>query len=528
MKDTALNYRNNTRTSRFVQNTVFTAAYQLTAMLMGFVTPRLMMLFYGSQVNGLIVSANEFLTYFRLVEAGLAAAVVYSLYKPLADKDYDAVSAIVSAARQFYNIAGWMFVGLTLILAVAYPLIVPVETINGNLMDYLSVFLLICAMGMSGALEFFTLSRYRVLLTADQRTFMISLASMSSLLLQTAVIVVLAYMKSNIILLRLAASLTIVIRPLILNGYVRKAYPQVNAFAKPNKAAMARRWDAMYQQFTTAFHQSAAIMLTTLITRDASMISVYGTYNMVTVGLWGILKMTTTGIYSGFGDLIIREQTEKFQKAYRDFEFLYLALTTVLFSVAAIMIVPFVVLYTDKITDANYSAPLIGVMVVLEAITDHGKMPMDLMITASGKFKETRHQCTAQVVAALALGCALGFWGLQTSMTMAIVGILAGIILSNILRTVLQLWFVPKYITHLPWQWTLKRILRMILQVTLIAGPFLAFNLLNINGFFKWITLAVPLCVYALAITLGFGWIFERESVRSLAGRAKFLFQHGK
>lgn len=70
-----------------MQNTVFTAAYQFTAMLMGFVTPRLMMLFYGSQVNGLIVSANEFLTYFRLVEAGLAAAAVFSLYKPLSEKE---------------------------------------------------------------------------------------------------------------------------------------------------------------------------------------------------------------------------------------------------------------------------------------------------------------------------------------------------------------------------------------------------------------------------------------------------------
>ncbi len=528
MRDTALNYRNNTRTSRFVQNTVFTAAYQLTAMLMGFVTPRLMMLFYGSQVNGLIVSANEFLTYFRLVEAGLAAAVVFSLYKPLADKDYDGVSAIVSAARQFYNIAGWMFVGLTVVLAAVYPFVVPVETINGDLMSYLSVFLLICAMGISGALEFFTLSRYRVLLTADQRTFMISLASMSSLLLQTAAIVVLAYLRTNIIIVRLAASLTIMIRPLILGSYVKKVYPQVNAFAKPNKAALARRWDAMYQQFTTAFHQSAAIMLTTIITRDAAMISVYGTYNMVTVGLWGILKMTTTGIYSGFGDLLVRGQQEKFQKAYRDFEYLYLAITTVLFSVAAIMIVPFVVLYTDKITDANYSAPLIGIMVVLEAITDHGKMPMDLMITASGKFKETRHQCTAQVVAAVVLGLGLGFWGLQTSMTMAVVGILAGIILSNILRTILQLWFVPKYITHLPWQDTLKRILRMMGEVALIAGPFLAFHLLDINGFFKWITLAVPLCIYASAITLGFGWIFERDSVKSLLGRTKFLFQKGK
>lgn len=523
-----MNNRTHTRTSRFVQNTVFTAAYQFTAMLMGFVTPRLMMLFYGSQVNGLIVSVNEFLTYFRLVEAGLAAAAVYSLYQPLSQRDDEGVSAIVSAARQFYNVAGWMFVGLTLVFALIYPIFVPVQTIGGDIMDYLSVFLLICAMGVSGSLEFFTLSRYRVLLTADQRTFMVSLASMASLLLQTAVIVVLAYLRINIILVRLLASLTIAIRPLILGSYVKKVYPQVNAFAKPNKAALSRRWDAMYQQFTTAFHQSAAIMLTTIITRNAAMISVYGTYHMVTIGLWGILKMTTTGIYSGFGDLMARGEQKKFQKAYRDFEFLYLAITSVLFSAAAILIVPFVVLYTDKITDANYSAPLIGLMVILEAITDHAKMPMDLMITASGHFRETRHHCTAQVITAVSLGLGLGYWGLQTSMTMAIVGILSGIIVSNILRAILQLWYVPKNITHLPWRWTLWRMLRMILQVAIIAGPFLAFHLLDINGFFKWITLAVPLCIYALIITLAFGWVFERDSVKSLAGRAKFMFQSGK
>ena len=92
----------------------------------------------------------------------------------------------------------------------------------------------------------------------------------------------------------------------------------------------------------------------------------------------------------------------------------------------------------------------------------------------------------------------------------------------------MQLWFVPKHITQVPFQKTLKRMLLMVLEVAVIAGPFLAFHLLDINGFFKWITLSVPLCIYALAITLGFGWLFDRESVLSLAGRAKFMFQKGK
>ena len=44
----------------------------------------------------------------------------------------------------------------------------------------LSVMALILAMGASGMLEFFTMSRFRVLLTADQHTYVVSLASMTS------------------------------------------------------------------------------------------------------------------------------------------------------------------------------------------------------------------------------------------------------------------------------------------------------------------------------------------------------------
>ena len=511
----------NTRTTRFVQNTVSTAAYQLTAMLMGFVTPRLMMKYYGSQVNGLIVSATEFLTYFRLVEAGLAAAAVVSLYRPMAKRDDAAISGIVSAARTFYNSAGLLFCGLTLVFSVVYPFFVPVADLNGSPMSRMSVSLLICAMGVSGALEFFTLSKYRVLLTADMRNYVISLVSMLSLLLSTAIIVTMAYLQVDIIIVRLCASLTLLLRSVILAAYTKRVYPNVNAYAPPDKAALSKRWDAMYKQMTDTLHQSAGIMLTTVITRNAALISVYGTYHMVTVGLMGVLKMATTGIYSTFGNLLVTGREKKFQTAYNDFEYLYLSVTSILFSVAAIMIVPFVVLYTDGIQDATYYQPIIGMMIIVEALTDHAKMPMDLMITASGSFREVRFQCTAQLLCAAGLGLGLGLlWGIP--------GMLLGIILSNLLRTILLMRLVPKTITHLPWQRTLSRILRMFVTVALIAAPFLTVLNLNINGFFKWITLAVPLLLYATAITFGMGWLFDRDTLRSLIGRGLYVLHRKK
>lgn len=505
------------RTVRVVQNTVSTALYQLTAMLMGFVTPRLMMVCYGSEVNGLIVSITEFLTYFKLVEAGLASAAVVGLYKPLAEGDDARVSAIVSAARSFYNIAGFIFCGITVVFAAIYPIFVPVHSITGGEMSYLSVMLLICAMGVSGALEFFTLSRYRVLLTADQKTSVVSLASMASLLLSTGLIVILSLLRVDIAIVRLAASLTLVLRSVLLHIYVKKRYPNIDVMAKPDKGPLAKRWDAMYQQLTVAFHQGAGVMLTTVITRDATLISVYGTYHMVTVGLWGVLKMTTTGIYSSFGNLLVSGQKTQFQKAYKDFEFLYLSLVTILFSAAAVLIVPFVMIYTNGVLDANYYAPMIGMLIIVEALTDHGKMPMDLMIIASGTFRETRRHCTIQVLSAAALGLGLGFlWGIP--------GMLLGIILSNLIRTGLQLSFVPRHVTGLDWRISFKRILRMLVEAALIAAPFLMFGP-SINSFFMWMVYAVGLVVYATAVTVGCAWLFEKDSLMSVVDRVRVLIQ---
>ena len=512
------------RTARFVKNTLSTAIYQLTAMVMGFITPRLMILYYGSEVNGLIVSVTEFLTYFRMVEAGLAAAAYVALYEPLAKRDYPAISGVVSAARGFYNTAGWLFVGITLLFSVLYPVFVPVLDVNGVQMSSLSVMLLIIAMGASGALEFFTMSRFRVLLTADQHTYVVSLASMASLMLSTTLLVVLPFLGADVIVVRLAASLTILLRAALLNRYVNKHYAQVDVHAVPNKKALAKRWDALYVELTKVFQQGAGVILGTVITREPGVLSVYGVYHMVTVGLWGILKMATTGIYSIFGNLLVSGDQKKFQNAYRDFECLYHLGVTILFGVAAVLIVPFVNLYTHGIHDANYNVPVLGLLIVFEAMTTHCKIPFELMISASGKFREVRSHCLWQVAVSVVLGGALGLMLLPLGAEWSLCGIVAGVSVGNLVFTALQLTFVPKEITGLDWKPSLVRIIRMFVTVAVIAAP----CLLLIDAprrFFTWVMYAFLLVIYATVIAFLSAWLFDRRTLRSLIARLMHLIE---
>ena len=517
-----------THTARFLQNTLSTALYHITAMVMGFLTPRLMILYYGSEVNGLIVSVTEFLTYFKTVEAGLAAAAIAALYEPLAKRDASAISGVVSAARGFYNRAGWIFAALTLAFSAVYPFIVPVMDANGLRMNELSVMLLVLAMGVSGVLEFFSLSRYRVLLTADQRTYVVSLTSMCSLLLSTALLVALPILGADVITVRLAASLTILVRSVLLHRYTHKHYPDVNVYAPPNKTALSKRWDALSVELTDVFQQGAGVVLTTLITRDAGIVSVYGLYHMVTVGLWSILKMGTTGVYSIFGNLLVSGRKSRFQTAYRDFECLYHTVCGVLFGAAAVLIIPFVNLYTENVTDVNYNQPIIGLLIIAEALSNQIKIPLDLMISSSGKFTEVRWHCVAQVVTTAVLGTLLGLLGLSLyGVTGAVCGALLGVIGGNLVRAGFQLSFVPKHVTGLDWRESLWRMLRMVLTVALVAAPLLAL-IQPPRRFFTWVLYAALLAIYATAVSGALAWLFDRKAFKSLIGRVAYMFKHGR
>ena len=50
------------------------AMQQFVAMVVAFFIPRILLSVYGSEINGLVVSIKQFISYFLLVEAGISGA----------------------------------------------------------------------------------------------------------------------------------------------------------------------------------------------------------------------------------------------------------------------------------------------------------------------------------------------------------------------------------------------------------------------------------------------------------------------
>lgn len=493
------------RTQKFALNSVTSMISQIVVMVAGMITPRLMISAYGSEINGLVSSLNQFISYITLVEAGIGGAAIYSLYKPLTEEDRGKISSIVVAARNSYRQAGYLFSCGILALAVIYGLLSASETLS-----FSTIFVLTLLLGVNGCTDFFFVSGDRVLLNADQRNYVISIVGIVNTVLRTLIICLLAIGKVDVVLLYACVTVTAVIKVALISLYSQKNYPYIDKTAVPDKSSMNKRWDVIYQQILGMIQAGAPTVLATVLLNLVT-VSVYSVYNMVITGINGVLGVFISGLPAGFGDLIARGEKANLKKTVGEFEVAYYYILSVTYGLTFVLMMPFVSIYTAGLTDANYIYPALGFVIVLNGLLYNIKTPQSMLIISAGMYKETRWRVTAQGLIIIVAGVALGLkWGM--------VGIMIASCLSNLYRTVDLLFFTPKYITQASVGKTVLRMLAVFVNIALIALPSFILDY-SVESFGDWVVLAVVYGVYSIIIVTATTFAFDKNSFLSVARR---------
>lgn len=93
-------------------NLAVSVLYQIVAAACSLILPRFILRAFGSEVNGLMQSINQLLSYTMLMECGVGGQILASFYKPLADKDEKAVSDVFHYSRRFFNKISYVYMAL--------------------------------------------------------------------------------------------------------------------------------------------------------------------------------------------------------------------------------------------------------------------------------------------------------------------------------------------------------------------------------------------------------------------------------
>lgn len=422
---------------------------QFVTLVAGILIPRFIILQYGSEINGLASSVGQIVNYAALLEAGLGTASIHALYAPLAQNDRKSINAICSSTRLFFNKVGIYFTLAVLAISVIYPFFAKGET------EKFTIAILILVIASTNIFEYFIHAKYRVLLTADQRLYIIGYSRSIGLVLQTIVKLALIFVGANVILVYLVSSVVLLLRVIFVHIYVKKRYPWVNFFVEPDNAALSQRKALVWHQLAgLVVNNTSSIVISTAVPSGLSLASIFSVYSMVINNIYNLITGAfSNGVVASFGQAKSLYDEQKFHKMYRDYEFGYYIVAAVIYGAMASVLLPFIKLYTES-ADINYTNLSIALLFVTVGILNATRVPGSMLINAAGHFSQTKNRAIIEAVINVVFMIILVY-------PLKIEGVLIASILSFLYRVPDIILYVNKHILKSSPLLSIRRSIRM-------------------------------------------------------------------
>ncbi len=490
------------RTFKAKLNMSFSLLQQGIAFICGLIVPKLMLNAFGSQAYGATTSIATFLSYVTLLEGGIGAVTRSALYKAFASKSSEEVSAVISETKRFYQRIAIIFSIYVLIIACIYN-----QISHNNTFAFWYSFGLVIVIAISTFAEYFIGISYSLLLQADQMNYIVTIFRIITTVLNTICIVFLTYIKCDILTVKLASSAVFVIKPLLLSYYVNKRYKltKVNI----HKKLLKNKGSAVGQHIAWALHNNTDVTVLTLF-KELTYVSVYSVHSMVINQLQSIINSFSSGMEAVFGSMIGNQEIENLKKTFGYYETLISLLSVTLFSTAAVMIVPFVRLYTSEITDADYINPAFAICLIVASLLYCMRTPYGNIVIAAGHYKETQIGAYGEAIINIITSIFL-------VIKYGLVGVAIGTILATGFRFVYYVKYLSRNIIHRPIELWFKRI--VINGATFILIVIIGNNILLktiIHDYGEWILQGIIVTGLSTVITLAFNIIFYKNDVQAI------------
>lgn len=402
---------------------------QIVAVLSGFVLPRLILERYGSEVNGLTQSIKQFLGIINFLDMGVGQVVRSALYRPLAQKDSRQISRIMSSGGKFYRRLAYALAGYVGVLIFVYPLVV--DSSFG--WEYTA--LMIAVMAIGSFCQYYFGIIHEQLLHADQKSYLIYGMQILTTLANLAGCVWMIRAGCSIHAVKLMTALVFLLRPVVYVLYVRRHY-SIDKKIEYTEEPIKQKWNGIAQHVSAVVLDGTDNIVLTLFS-TLSNVSVYSVYYFVISSIQNLYQSAAVGIQSAAGAVWAGNDTAAIKKMFSWVELGLHFATVLLFTCVGVLIVPFVRVYTDGLTDAQYIQPLFAALLTVAYGIRCLRTPYNIWILASGHFKQTQrcHIVAAALNLVLSI-LAVSRWGL--------VGIAVGTLIAMVYQTLWMAVYAAK------------------------------------------------------------------------------------
>lgn len=462
-----------TRTKNVTRNLVSGLFNKMVHLVFPFIIRSVTIQVLGVEYLGLGSLFTSILQVLNLAEMGFSNAVVYNMYKPIAEKDKTTICALLNFYKKIYRIIGLVIMVIGLVLMPFLP-----HLIDGNVPDGANIYILYGIYLFNTVSTYFLFAYKSALVNAHQRNDIINnMLALTSLIQFVAQIVVLLVFK-NYYVYMIVQCFTSILNNLLVAYIAKKKYPEhvcVGEVSGRQKKDIKKRVAGLMIQRVCATTRNSfdSIFISSMIGLTA--VAIYSNYYQIMVAIMGIMGIVSSSITASVGNSIVTESEKKNYNDMNKFNFLYMWVSGWLTACLACLYQPLMKLWMGEENMFSYG------IVVLFCMYFYALRMGDIRAVysdAKGLWYENRYRAIAESIANVVLNLVLGYF-------FGVAGIVAGTLISLLVINFgygSQILFKHYFVSHKVSDYFLRHGLYAIVTLAVCVATFFVCSFINADG----------------------------------------------
>lgn len=355
----------------------------------------------GAEYLGMNSLFSSVLSILNLAELGAGTAIIYSMYKPIAEDDKKSICALLNLYKILYQRIGWIIFFAGLLLIPFLP-----RLVRGAYPDDIHISLVYLIFLMRTVLSYWMSAYKRALFTAFQRTDAVSAA-------ESAVNVISYIMQAFLLFLRnyylylLILVLQTVFQNVLIEYKSRCLFPEYISEGKisaSQRREIVQNVKGLFISKVSGATRNAFdnIFMSAFIGLAAT--AVYNNYYLVINSLLSILWVFTHALQGGIGNDIATKSPQENYNGMRTLNFAFMMISGAMTVFLSVLYQPFMQIWMGKHIFSDYIAWLFSGYFFLLSTGAARCLYSD----GKGLFWETRYQSVFEGIANITLNYLLG------------------------------------------------------------------------------------------------------------------------
>ena len=474
------------RTQNATRNITFGLISKLYQMIVPFFMRTAMIYLLGVEYLGLNSLFASVLQVLNLAELGVGTAMVYSMYKPIAEDDEVTICALMKLYRLYYRVIGLIIAVIGCVITPFIPML-----ISGDVPDNVNIYILYLLNLSATVLSYWLFAYKNSILQAHQRTDIANkvllITNTVQYILQLMVLLLFRNYYGYVIIILFSQVLNNVMTALAAN----KLYPQYKPSGTIKKEKVKQINNRIKDLFTSkigaiVYDSADTIVISAFLGLTA--LAIYQNYFYIVTAVSALISIIFTACTAGIGNSIVVETKEKNFKDFSKFTMIICWISGFCATVMLCFYQPFMELWVGK--DLMLSVSAVICFVIYFFVRQLNAL-YNLYKDAAGVWHEDRFRPLAAALTNLILNLILvqfiGLYGILISTVVAIIGVGMPWLLRNLFTVI----FDKKYMTAY-----LKKVLFYVLVVVFgCAVSYFICSFINI-GLIGTILIRGIVCVF--------------------------------